>query len=336
MSNLISVCGQVRGLESKLFNVNRLDRMVGAQTPEDAFRVLLELQYAEYIDQETTAKDFDHIITQGLKETHDILLNGSGNDPRLDFLWLRFDLNNISRALKQKLLEGKKELTDFYEDTSFSRLGKMNAAQINDLVFERRFVPVYSSSVINAVLEAESLYQKDDAHFQGVEFLLDQAYFSHLQGLLSGYGDCFCNDFYPFLVESTQIRNIARSILSIKQPITQDGWIKQSTLTYEKHGKMNDYESFKKLITSMGKSYLLQDIKDTDSDTVKLLAFENALDQEYKTYLSDRAAGSLDSVAILLNYFEKRMHNARLLKLVMYAQFNGLDSEKIYELLEKV
>ena len=88
MADLIGICGQVRGLAPKLLSSGQIDRMVGAATAEDAFRVLTELQYADYIDQDTELSDFDAIITQGLHETRQLLGSGAGDHPGLDFLWL--------------------------------------------------------------------------------------------------------------------------------------------------------------------------------------------------------------------------------------------------------
>ncbi len=85
MANFLFLNGRIRALESKLLDVGRLERMVGAKTPDDAFRVLVELQYADYFDEKTKASDFDNIMHRGLLETKEMIVESTN-----DFVGFKF------------------------------------------------------------------------------------------------------------------------------------------------------------------------------------------------------------------------------------------------------
>ncbi len=333
MSDLIGICGQVRGLEPRLLDKNRLDRMVGATNADEAFKVLSELQYAEYLDQETTLADFDQIITQGLFETKEVLSAGSNDHPGMQFLWLKFDINNLARALKQKLIEGKSNLENFADDKSFSSLGDLTEADIQRIVFERKPSGPLPFQVLEVVMEAENTWNKTK-EFRDIEFGLDQAYFNHLNLLVTESGDDFLAEFFDFMVNLIQVRNVARCVLVMKEPIPEHGHLPFGHFNAEKVAKITNIDDLVKMVKPTEFNIITKRILDQDSPTQKMLKIEQNLDELYNYFLSSRAVGSIDGVAILLNYFEQRLQNARLIKLVMYGKMNGLTAEQIYDLIE--
>lgn len=335
MTDLIGIGGQVNALSAKLLNSAQIDRMIGANTAEDAFRVLTELQYADYLDQSTKLSDFDQIMSQGLKETHNLLLSGAQDHPGLDFLWLRFDVNNLKRALKAKWLENESVIVQFKEDKGYSQLGKVSLVDLNRLVFEGKLSGSFPYQILEVVPLVPSLMGKNQ-DFRVVEFALDKAYFQHLNAVATQLQDDFISDFFTFLVNLTQTRNLARSVLTIKEPIPASGWLPFGHLNYDKVGKISSYEDLVRAIRMTEFGSIFDAISDKDTDTVKMLKIEEGLDKAYSQFLTSEATGSLDSPAVLINYFRQRLHNARVLKLIMYGKLNGLEADKIYKLIETV
>ena len=333
MSDLIGICGQVRGLAPKLLSSAQVDRMIGAGTAQEAFRVLTELQYADYLDQSTELSDFDRIISQGLQETRDLLVSGAGDHPGLDFLWLSFDLNNLKRALKAKLLEGATDLANFNEDDSYSTLGRVSASDLQRLVFEGKPSGPLPYQLLEAVAQAPQLAGKE-GDFRAVEFALDKAYFEHLNAVVTELQDDFMSDFFTFMVNVTQARNIARSVLTMSEAIPENGWLPFGHLSYEKAGKVSTYEDLARALRLTELGGVLANVNDNDSAAAKMLKIEEGLDHAYYQFLETAATGSLDSPAVLINYFTQRLRNARVLKLIMYGKLNGVSNDKIYQLIQ--
>ncbi len=333
MSDLIGICGQVRGLEPRLLNVNRLDRMVGAVDAEAAFSVLSELQYSDYLDQETEVTDFDRIIGQGLFETKELLQSGLNDHPGMDFLWLQSDLNNLKRALKQKLVENKTSLSDFGTDEGFSKLGNLTETDLNQIVFEKRPSGSIPYQLIESVNRAEDIFNKTE-DFRFVEYDMDEAYFHHLKAVAQESGDDFLQELCTMLANINQVRTIARSVLVNREAVPPEGHLPYGHFARDKASKIETFEELARQarMTELGR--IFDEIEESDSDSEKLVKLERGLDHYYQDWLNREATGSIDSIAVLINYFERRMRNAQLIKFVMYAKFHGLDTDTIYKRLE--
>lgn len=332
MSDLTSICGQVQGLAPKLLQRSQIDRMVGAEKAEDSFRILCELQYADYIDQQTDITDFDAIITQGLFETKGLITSGTDGHSVEDFLTLPFDVNNLKQALKQRLVENKAE---FDVGVSFSKLGALTASEIQKIVFDNVPAGDVSEVILNAVSQTITGFTKDSS-VRDIEFSLDTALFSALVDRLESEPSAVLSAYLALWADSVQIRNLARSVLVIKEALPEAAFVSGSTVSYASVGKVETLSDFKRVLEKTRFSALTSSIDDGASATVQLLMIEKALDKATESFLHDAAVGSLSSPAILLDYFSKRLQNARVLKLAMYGKLNGLESDKIYKLIETV
>ncbi len=328
------ISGQVQAQESRLLNVNRLDRMIGATSPEAAFRVMSELQYAEYLDEKTSAKNFDAVITQGLLETKAMLINGTENSPGLSFCWLQFDLNNLKRALKRKFIEDKKDIGDFTEANGFSDLGRWDAETLQSIVFDQKPIGGIEPAFFEVIDKAEDILAKHDKSFRFIEYALDQAYFKVLSDIRDGWYEYFLSDLLALRADQTNFRNLARSVLVLKEKVLPEAWIPFGNFSYQEAASIETVEDF---VAWSGKSTFGDMVKNMkeEANSENLLIIEKNLDKAYQQFLDASVMGEVTSIKIPFVYFEKRLQNARLLKFIMFAKFHGLSPEEIYKTLEK-
>ncbi len=335
MADLSFVCGQVRALESKLLDVNRLDRMIGAETPEDAFRVLVELQYSEYFDDETSIKDFTKIIEQGLFETKQLLINGSQNYGGLQFLWLRFDLNNIKRALKRKLIEGGKDLGEFSEESGYSKLGNLSETDLQEAVFEEKASDNLPDEFKEGIALAEDIFQKKNEEFRFVEFALDKAYFSICRRNAEQIGSNFLRDILSFWIDSANFRTLARCTLALHEKLPAEAWIEGGRFFFADTEKVESFDDLQKFSFQADFSETITAINEPDQKEEILAKIEQAVDRRYHTFLHEAVLGGGVGIAIPFSYFEQRLQNARMIKFVIFAKFHGLEPGVIYEALKE-
>lgn len=334
MSDLSSICGQVQGLAPKLLQRSHIDRMVGAPDAEAAFSILTELQYADYIDQQTSITDFDGIISQGLFETKTLIASGTQETVIDLFLTLPFDINNLKHALKQRLIEEKSE---FETDSSFSKLGHLTPLQIQKIVFDGIPAGTLPATVLTTVFEVVQNFAKESS-VRDIEFALDNVLFSTLGAELAEevYPSYDLAAYLALWADSVQIRNLARSILVMQEALPESAFIKTSGVSFEVAGKAETFADFKKVLEKTQFSRLATLFDEGAATSEQLLQLERYLDKALQDFLHNSALGSLDSPIILIDYFSKRLHNARVLKLVMYGKLNGLEPDKIYKLIESV
>ena len=166
MSDLTFISGQLSALQSKLLSQEQIDRMVGAKDAEGAFDIMSEFSYSEYLMKDTKVKDFYSVLNRGLLDTKNLIDKHLACDNRKTFLWARFDLNNIRRLLKRKLVEGKTEQSDiFHIKDGFSHLGNISDQKLLAIIFSVTlftFVGCDEASLTEAVLGENSVTLSGD------------------------------------------------------------------------------------------------------------------------------------------------------------------------------
>ncbi len=335
MSSFLFVNGQIRALESKLLTPERLDRMVGAGTPEDAFRVLVELQYAQYFNEVVKPQDFSAIIEQGLIETKDLVVKGTDNCAGLQFIWKRFDLNNLKRAYKLKLLENKESLGEFTEENGFCALGDISADTLEKLVFANEIPEELPKEYVQVVANVEKVFEGEES-FHAVEALFDQAHFVFLSRLTARSSSSFLKKLFTLTVDSTNFRTLLRSILILETPLNEDTFIPYGSFDWEAVSKIETEENLWKWAHDTRFYELLNQFKDTNTGEEKVLIIEKALDGIMNEFLHEAQFGAIDTIQVPLAYFERRLQNAKMIKFIMFAKFHGLDSEAIYKTLKQL
>lgn len=335
--DLSFVSGQVRALEAKLLQPNQLDRMVGAPNFDAAFSVFLELQYAEYIDQDTKATEFESIIETGLYETKELLQKGAGQyeaqeqHQPLNFLWLPHDVNNLKRALKLKLVEGATELLSFTPQNGFSQLGIQNKHGIEEAVF-RNHAPIGLPLVIFTVVQkAEQIYREADEFLQ-VEYALDKALGEFFFDLRERVGTTFFKKLVRHWADITNFRHAARSLLMRGAIVPKETWVSGGNIAYYDIEKCKTLEELMSYTQRTKFAPVVSLISDNDP-TESMYAIERYLDHFYMDYLKWEALGASERLSVLIHYFERRVRNAQMLKFVMYGKFHGLDADTIYKRL---
>lgn len=334
MKNYFFVCGQIRAQESKLLNVSRLDRMIGAKSPEDAFRVFMELQYADYVDDKTQTKDFAKIIQKGLCETKDLLVSGTDNAEGLQFLWLPSDINNLKRTLKLKYLEKKDSIENFSHESGFSFLGSITKTELESLIFNQEEVETVPAPISKVLSTVDKILEEHNNEFRFIEYALDQAQFKVFKNIAKKTYAPFLKNLLKFLVDMTNFRNVARATFILGEKLPKEAWLDQSSFAFNSISKI---ENFKDFVTWTKKTKFESIIKQLDenlTDEENLIKVEKELDVLYQRFLENSVLGEVSSIQIPYAYFEKRLQNSRLLKFVMFSKFHNIDANEIYKTLE--
>jgi len=335
MTDYSFITGQIRAQESKLLTQAQIDRMVGADSADEAFAVLVESNYAEYISEGTTVKDFHTIIEQGLYETKEMILKGTENEQGLWFLWLPYDVNNLKRALKARMLEGKTQLEDFTEDNGYSRLGLVDQKEIEDLVFRNgshRRIPFVIHS---AVQKAEKIYsEKKDFVF--VEYALDKAlgkFFMDLRNNRVKQDNVFIKRLVRHWIDGINVKSLARGLIIRNEMPPEESWLTGGNVAYFDASKIKDATGLMQYLARTKYGKFLEEVNLSDGQEL-CYKIEKATDQYLLEYLRWENLGASPSLVVPISYFERRIHNSQVIKLIMYAKMNGLDTEKIYQQLE--
>lgn len=325
--------GRIRALEAKLLSHAQIDRMIGAKSPEDAFRVLTELQYAEEFDDATRPKDFFKIIRKGLSETKTMITSGTENDPAFEFVWKEYDLSNLKRALKLKFLDGASELGTFSESDGFAFLGSLDAKEIEEAIFQRntKHLPREYRAALE---EAEKKFVKTKS-FRDIEFILDRAHFDFLKRVSGSHRMPVLKELLALRADGTNLRSAARCIFVWKESLPEDAILPHGTISKENLLKITSQET----LTQAFKAHpFFERFEETLSQDVPaeelLVQLERQIHNAAIEWLSERESSDIGSIIVPMTYLQKRIRNASRLRFVMAAKFYNIAPEKIYETLK--
>ncbi len=323
MSDFLFVAGQIRALEGKMLTNQQLERMVGAPTATDSFRVLVELAYAKYINNSTTADDFQDILDQGLLETKALITQSSENFPELDLIWLKYDLGNIKSAYRMKLA-GAEGISAFARKEGFSALGAISQNSLEALVWHHEADASISPAFAEAVGELA-----DENQFEVISSRLDTAWVDAMRASVKKHKTAFSTGYFQRLIDTANLSAWTRARYSFEVPYTPElhldgGIIDYSDLAHAKTpSELVDPLSgtpYESLVRSMPKA--------ADADEM-IEQMEGKCETFLMRYVVESESGAISTVEIPLAYFERRAHNARLIKLVLFSKLAGIAPEEI-------
>ena len=335
MSSFLFVSGQIRALESKLLDFNRLERMIGAETPEDAFRVMVELEYARYIDDQTKAEDFARVVTQGILETKALIRTEMDNHKGFEFIFRRFDLNNIKRALKAKMVEGASQMPEFIDDNGFCPYGDIEASVLQAVIFDSKGYETSGipTPYLDVILKANQIFEDHKGAFRFVEYALDLAHFAYLRTQVSG---SFLQAMFDQIVTAYNVRLIGRSFLALGEEIPTEAFAPYGDISLVQARSVQSIKDLKDLIHRT-RFYRGEDlIAEDKSATENLFALEQIIDQDWQRMMHDADLGQVGTIQVPMIYFERRLRDARWLKFIMFAKFNGLSPDEIHQTLKTI
>jgi V/A-type H+-transporting ATPase subunit C len=332
--SFLFINGQIRALESQLLNVNRLDRMIGARTPDEAFRVLSELQYARYLDEAVHSKDFHRIIEKGLLETKNLIVKGTGGHPGLEFLWRSEDINNLKRAYKIKFLEKKTELGNFTAENGFSLLGEISPEEIENIVFFQK-IPDSLPDIYRKALEKVEIVYERKKTFRSIEYLFDQAHYTSLSHIARKLHSSFLKHWLTLQIDAVNVRTLARALLIQEEKLPTEAFLSKGNITLERLKKVKNWEQYLVLLKETIFHEAKELITEKTTNEEKILIIERTCDRVVYRFLQESESGEIDSIQVPIVYFVRRLRDARMIKCIMFAKFHGLSPEKILIMLKQ-
>lgn len=331
MSNLTFIIGQVRALESKLINQNQIDRMVGAKTPLDAFRVFIELSYAEYINESTTPDNFEQILEQGLLETRNHLIKGTDNHKGLHVLWGQFDMNNIKKAAKDRFLDKKKKIEHFHSDYGYSSLGILSQSEIENIVWNNIFPEGFSDAWKEQLQGLNEVFEKTK-NIQKVENKINRAYVLYFKEIGNTLRSSFIKKLVEKWIDKMNMTSIARSLYLRKKPLPKSELLIGGSFDISELEMVNTQEKTQEFILRSELGYTIKINEKTAEE--KAIAFEVGLEESFNDFINEGQVGEINSIQVLFSYFNRRIRNAKRIKCIMFGKYNGLSDETIYEALK--
>ena len=332
--DFLFLVGRIRALESRLLSQSQIDRMVGARDADEAFRILTELQYADYIGESAQPSQFEQIVNQGLSETKQLIESGTDHHPAFQFIWREFDLNNLKRALKEKLVENRESIGDFTEENGYSQLGNITAKDLEAAVFGLQFDSEVPEPYM-AVVRTADKWLDNDGSFRDIEFALDVAHFEYLQTLVQQTPTLFLRNYLTLLADEANTRTCARVLLA-GETLSSDLLVDGGSFEYDTVKGAQDIDSLVEILKHTEMNPVARKLQAVAGEEVDetLLTLERMLSDHRYDFLHEAESGEISTVQVPLYYFMKRLQNARVIKFIMFSKLYDIAPAEIYKTLK--
>lgn len=330
---------RLRALEPKQLNASEIERMLGAKTAQEAYKVLTDLDYASHVGDIERVEEFQKVLTASLLDTKR-LLERIVPDPRiLDILLLPYDFHNLKTILKGMAEEKNRETVN-------AQLMPLGRASIEDLETflhskDKNHLPVtveaHSDFIKETVKRARAAYERSDTT-QVIDLIVDCRLYQLLLEIAQSTKNDFVIQFVQALIDVTNFKTLLRIKLlkqenEFEKPILRSHlFASNGNLPVSKFtkGLENDQASLANLFKGTDYEEMAQKSIEAFEKSHSFLPMEKYA-EEYLTHLARKTRYTPVGPEVVIAYFFARQNNARLIRIIMVGKINGVPEKILRE-----
>ncbi|MBM7582436.1 V/A-type H+-transporting ATPase subunit C [Caldicoprobacter guelmensis] len=321
---------RVRVLETRVLTRERIERMVDAQSPEDALKVLSETSYAPLVAELNSPYEYEELISKEMKRVRDFIDEISPAPAITDLFFLKYDFHNIKVLMKRKYMEGQ------VEDLPLAEMGTVPVEVLKKGVEEPEsgLLPPFVAKAVKEVDEA-CLLNVDP---QKIDTVLDRAMYDHIFEVCRKKRNAFALRYFQMQVDLLNLRSLLRAkrlnqgFEFLKEMLIPHGSL---DVSFYSHAIEQAYEQLIKEMESTPYGKIIGEGVQEFLRTGTLTAFERLMDDYLLNYVKSVKYNPFGIEAIV-GYLLAKENEVRLIRIIMVGKINNLPAEKIRERLRDV
>lgn len=326
----------IRTLETLLLNNNEVERMVLAKSPQEAFKVLNEFDYADNKAGIESPSEFQKVLSEGLMDIKETLNKVSPDKRILNLLLHQYDFHNIKTMLKAKL-SGKtfEEIKDLMNEMGAIEIDKLKAFIFDETNSQWGLNEKTEEYIKKKILNVQKLFEKENENPQVIDLYLDQKLMKIMSGIAQDSKNKFIIEYVKKLIDLSNIKLFFRMKIQQKE-------INMFEIAFLWHGNIG-YSKFKDAY-SHSLSEFSELMKATTYGKIVetgLRHFEEEqtliyLEKEIENHLTDfikRAKLIPFGPEPLIAYFLAKRNNALIIRMIMVNKLNDIAPEEIQKRL---
>ena len=194
------ISARIHAMENRLLTRERMERMLGAHSVDDAAKVLSECGYGEFAS--LTPASIEHTLDQARLELFAELRRSVPDPSIVDVFCIKYDYHNAKVLLKA-------EATGQRPDELFLDAGRYPAAALQE-DYLKGDLSRYSETFRAAVAEAkDTMASSGDP--QAADFVLDRAYYAEMLRAAEAARSQFLLGYVRLSIDSANLRSAVRS-----------------------------------------------------------------------------------------------------------------------------
>ena len=190
--DFLYVSARIKFLETKLLGRTAIERILDAENPDEALKVLSDTEYGSDIAEMENIYDFEKALENSMVRTLRTLKESFKNHEILRFFTVKNDYHNLKVIVKDQILG-----TDTNE--YFSNLGEVSPEEMRKYS-EGDIGAAVPDNLKQAFDTAVEMYEttKDP---QQVDLVLDRALFEDMADIVRDVNDPFLTEYYVSLTD---------------------------------------------------------------------------------------------------------------------------------------
>lgn len=321
------IVGRLRALETKFITSNLVERMIEANSAEEAFRVLNDITFLSGSIGDFTSSEFQRVLADGLKKMANLISKMAPNLDVIKFLWLKYDFHNLKVSLKARLTQRG------YADVSHALvdLGTLSAEEWEHFVLEGK-VPALTKGMHDTIEDARRQYEKTEDP-QIVDLIVDKHYLEEMLAASKAFESELTVGYLKRLIDLNNLKSFMRCKELNK---TQDyfesillhgGRVPHFVLTdsYKK-----GYEELKQVLDQKMHSEELAQVLDEFKKENALLAAEKKINELLQAYMDESKKMPFGPEPVF-TFFWKFENHLQILRTILVGKLNRLPNEDIHK-----
>lgn len=200
----------MRVYEKRLLDPIKVERMVDAESADEVLKILQETEYSRSMGNVKRPEDFETVLSSEMDHVYDDI-NRKVKDPKIiALLSLRYDYQNLKMLLKAEALGQD-------QTPVLSELGTV-PSQAFKSNFESNNLKDAGQQFAEAAALARDEFSKNRDP-QQLDFIVDKAYFSHMNDILKTLRDVdMIKDYIRYQIDSFNLLALMRTKKQEKDP----------------------------------------------------------------------------------------------------------------------
>ncbi|MCO8286535.1 V-type ATP synthase subunit C [Tetragenococcus halophilus] len=313
---------RIRTYESRLLTQNTLDRMLAASEAEDAYSILQETTYGDFIEDDNEVRDFEEVLIAEKKRTFDLVYSITPVKSIVDLIALQYDYQNLKVLVKQEYTQ-----EDFSE--FLVPMGTTPLSTLKNLVNLRQSKQI--DPIMNQCIQAVFQYMEDYEEIQAVDIIFDNYYWDHMIKLSRSENDTNIERLIQRNIDVFNITTILRSYLMgqkqgfINAVLQKGGTLSPKEMVDEINVSLENFMSYMEETNYMD---LLVDSYDQIMEEKKLTQLDLNRDNFLMRRLKEEKMVPFGPQAILGYLFAKEVE-VRNLRMILVGKINKIPEETL-------
>lgn len=314
----------IRAQENKLLKKGHFDRMIAAETFDDAVNILRETVYRNDVDEIKETLNYDDMLMSELERVYEEMFVSTPNKQLIELAALRYAYHNLKVLFKEQFSDN--DFSDMYINIGrydISDLRQAVKTSQSDILPEE-----YMSSISEVKAQLDETNQP-----HAIDIILDRHYFEHLSSLANQIGE---QDIIDLVNQKADFFNISTAIRATRQERTKNflkvtltdvGSLDKDKLISSAGLGIAELERFLK---SGSYKRLLESATDSNSNKLSAVKVDQITDDAYMNKVREARLlpfGPLPSIA----YLQAKETEVTNLRLVLTGKENDIDSDIIRE-----